>query len=141
MRISGIEQLDVLRESFKAINQSIGFKIKVCGGSGCRALGSQKVYDAFIAESKKESLNIKLSFDKCEGKSDEVHLFNTGCQGLCQAGPLVTVELSGFHPSEDTPQTDIVGWKLSKTDTFNSAAFQNIVYTGVKPKDVATIEE
>ena len=54
-------------------------QVIVCGGTGCTALGSQSVYDAFESEIKKQGL---------EGK---VLLKHTGCHGFCEKGPVVVI--------------------------------------------------
>jgi NADH:ubiquinone oxidoreductase subunit F (NADH-binding)/(2Fe-2S) ferredoxin len=53
--------------------------IRVCDGTGCRALGSQKV----LAELKKELKETKLEMS--------VDLIGTGCPGFCECGPLITI--------------------------------------------------
>lgn len=57
--------------------------ISVCGGTGCLALGSEAVVEAF-RDGLKEA-----------GVTAEVALRKTGCHGFCERGPLVVV-----HPQE-----------------------------------------
>ena len=74
-------------------------QILVCSGPGCLARGSRTIAEAFRKE---------LAAKKLDSKA--VHkLTETGCHGLCQRGPLVTI----------LPQ--------------------NIFYVQVKPKDVSEI--
>ncbi|MCK5564202.1 MAG: NADH-quinone oxidoreductase subunit NuoF [Planctomycetes bacterium] len=54
-------------------------QIIVCGGTGCVALGSESVYDAFESEIKKQGLE------------KEVLLKGTGCHGFCEKGPVVVI--------------------------------------------------
>jgi NADH-quinone oxidoreductase subunit F len=58
----------------------------VCGGPGCLASGSLKVYEALLKERDKlkEDLKIKLKTEI------------TGCLGLCERGPLVEVSPEGY---------------------------------------------
>ncbi|GBE30002.1 NADP-reducing hydrogenase subunit HndC [bacterium BMS3Bbin04] len=83
-------------------------EIRVCAGPGCIALGAKDIHKELckqLDDHKKEleaaglELNVTLS-EKC-----------TGCHGMCEAGPIVTIEPEG---------------------TF---------YTGVKPRDTKKIVE
>ncbi len=81
-------------------------EIRVCAGPGCLALGARKIYQEFEEQLeanksalKKKGLDIKATLSaKC-----------TGCHGMCEAGPVVTMEPS------------------------------SLFYTHVKPKDVEEI--
>jgi NADH-quinone oxidoreductase subunit F len=53
--------------------------VTICGGTGCRAWGSEEVRLAFINEIKKQGL---------EGKTD---VMRTGCHGFCERGPVVVI--------------------------------------------------
>jgi NADH:ubiquinone oxidoreductase subunit F (NADH-binding)/Fe-S-cluster-containing hydrogenase component 2/(2Fe-2S) ferredoxin len=57
-------------------------RVKVCGGTGCRANNSLKI----VEELKKEF----------QRSGTEVELITTGCQGLCQKGPVMIVEPQGY---------------------------------------------
>ena len=63
-------------------------RILVCSGTGCVASGSQKIYDEMVKLC--EGLdNVEVSMQK-----DVPHIgtVKTGCQGLCELGPLVRIE-------------------------------------------------
>lgn len=70
--------------------------VSVCSGTGCTALGSQKVIDAFKAEMKKRNMEDKLDIKP------------TGCRGFCQNGPVVVIlpEAINYHlvKPEDVPE-------------------------------------
>jgi NADH-quinone oxidoreductase subunit F len=53
--------------------------LRVCDGTGCRALGSQKV----LASLKEEIKKVKTD--------TPIEVIGTGCPGFCECGPLVTV--------------------------------------------------
>lgn len=57
-------------------------RVRVCCGTACLASGSKKIVDAFEEESAKNGV--------------EVEIVKTGCQGLCQKGPVMNVEPHGF---------------------------------------------
>jgi NADH-quinone oxidoreductase subunit F len=75
--------------------------ITVCGGTGCRVYGSDKVWNAFRDEIAKQKVNATLDFD----------VKVTGCHGFCEKGPLVVIRPQGIFYTrvmvEDVPE--IVG--------------------------------
>ncbi len=58
--------------------------IAVCVGTGCRANGAMKVYEALQAEA------------EARGVSRKVEARATGCQGFCQGGPLLLLVPEGI---------------------------------------------
>ena len=69
-------------------------RIIVCGGTGCVANGSLKVYKAFQREMMAVGLNVVVELkDPPEGST---YLSKSGCQGFCQMGPLVTIVPDGI---------------------------------------------
>jgi len=57
-------------------------RIRVCTGTACAASGSDKVIAAIEKAAADKGLDLEV--------------VKTGCQGLCQKGPLMKVEPSGF---------------------------------------------
>jgi len=57
--------------------------ILVCGGTGCRASGSETVHQAVVKEI------------AAKGLSDEVAIVETGCNGFCAAGPIMVIYPEG----------------------------------------------
>jgi len=55
-------------------------RIRVCDGTGCRALGSRKVL-ARLQETLREA-----------GLADKVEVVPTGCRGFCELGPRLTID-------------------------------------------------
>lgn len=53
--------------------------LRVCDGTGCRVLGSQKVLESLRSELK----NVKMD--------TPVEVIGTGCPGFCECGPLITI--------------------------------------------------
>lgn len=53
--------------------------LRVCDGTGCRALGSQKVLASFREEIQKAKLETPIE------------VIGTGCPGFCECGPLLTI--------------------------------------------------
>ena len=69
-------------------------RIIVCGGTGCVANGSLKVYKAFQKEL--AALGIKVVVELKDGSEGATYLSKSGCQGFCQMGPLVTILPDGI---------------------------------------------
>ncbi|MEA1978818.1 MAG: NuoF family protein, partial [Chloroflexota bacterium] len=53
--------------------------LRVCDGTGCRALGSQKVL-----------MDLREELDKAQLDA-EIEVVGTGCPGFCEYGPLITI--------------------------------------------------
>ena len=60
--------------------------ITICGGTGCRVLGSEKLSEAFREEFNRHNILATLDFD----------IKITGCHGFCEQGPLVVIRPSGI---------------------------------------------
>ena len=77
----------------------LGFRVFVCSGTGCIASGARAVYDAFLRLSGAAPTidAVTLVDDGCSDGSCEKDgsagvISQTGCHGLCQKGPLVTIQ-------------------------------------------------
>ena len=80
------QELDTWRESLAAkIDPDLPI-ITVCGGTGCRVYGSDKVWTAFQDELTNQKANAKLKYD----------VKVTGCHGFCEKGPLVVIHPQGI---------------------------------------------
>ncbi|MCE5198747.1 NADH-quinone oxidoreductase subunit NuoF [bacterium] len=64
-------------------------RITLCCGNGCVASGAREVFAALSAELDKQGVPLKV--DLLEEKEDGVHMSASGCQGLCQYGPILRV--------------------------------------------------
>jgi NADH:ubiquinone oxidoreductase subunit F (NADH-binding)/Fe-S-cluster-containing hydrogenase component 2/(2Fe-2S) ferredoxin len=64
--------------------------IKVCCGTGCRANNSLKVAEALRKE--------------VESSGTDMEIITTGCQGLCQKGPLMIIEPEGYFYQRVQPE-------------------------------------
>ncbi len=97
---------------YKPLDEPCAGKIVICTGTGCVASGSLKVLQAFTEEIRKAGFDVAQTLPEAKESTrpdSTVRLSKSGCQGFCQMGPLVTV----------LPE--------------------NILYTKVKPEDVAEI--
>ena len=79
-RLSSSADLEVLRQQLVATTDPNRRRLRVCDGTGCRALGSRQVM-----------ANLRDELERL-GLSSEVEVVATGCPGFCEQGPLVTLD-------------------------------------------------
>jgi len=80
-RVKSIRDLEALRMHLKLSGDG-GKKVMVCCGTACSAQGSKRIVQAF-----ERSL---------VEKGVEAEIVKTGCQGLCQKGPVMKVQPKGY---------------------------------------------
>jgi len=91
--LGSVEELEEARSAIRTGSGSRRRSITVCSGTGCQALGADRVLEAFRDELEKRNL------------SDEVNLKPTGCHGFCERGPIVVVEPGGvLYPGVEARQ-------------------------------------
>ena len=78
-RLQSVKDLKELRESIVRQRDPNKTCVTICGGTGCRAWGSEEVRLALKEEIRKQGL---------EGLADVVR---TGCHGFCERGPVVVI--------------------------------------------------
>jgi NADH-quinone oxidoreductase subunit F/NADP-reducing hydrogenase subunit HndC len=78
-RLNSIKDLRALRDGLKREQEAKIPTIVVCGGTGCETFGGHALFEAFQDLLEKRGLQKKVRLKK------------TGCQGLCERGPLVTL--------------------------------------------------
>lgn len=89
--------------------KNITKRIIICAGTGCVANGALNVYQELLKKIKENGLNITVTLKEEDNQKNVILLSESGCQGFCQMGPLVTIEP------------------------------ENILYVKVKPSDVDEI--
>jgi NADH-quinone oxidoreductase subunit F len=77
-RLTGVEDLERLREGLKSKRDAKQAIISICAGTGCRAHGSMDLFEEFRRQLTERGLT-------------EVDVRATGCHGFCERGPLVVV--------------------------------------------------
>ena len=88
-----IENREDLLKSREAAEQEIASydcRILVCSGTGCIATGSQKIYEEFLKITK-DTPGVTLEFAPHDEKK-HMGVKKTGCQGVCELGPLVRIQ-------------------------------------------------
>lgn len=68
-------------------------RIVICAGTGCVANGSLEVFAALEKKIKEEGLDVlvRLHYEDDNQPNDFLRISKSGCQGFCQAGPLLSV--------------------------------------------------
>ncbi len=103
------QELKNIKESVIAAAATEKTRLMLCCGNGCIAAGAKLAYEALEAELKAQ--NVTMKADLIEVSEGGVRLAASGCQGLCQHGPLLRI----------TPL--------------------NVLYTNVRAEDAAEIVE
>lgn len=100
MSITCREDLLMKREEAQSEIKSYTCRILVCSGTGCMASGAQKIYDQM------KLLCEGLDGVQIEMQKDIPHLgvVKTGCQGLCELGPLMRIEPYNYQYVKVQPE-------------------------------------
>ena len=93
--INSKEELLQAAEAAKQVISSYDCRILVCSGTGCIATGSQKIYEEFMKIAGDEP-GIRIDFAPHDDDGKHVGVKKTGCQGVCELGPLVRIQ-KGDH--------------------------------------------
>ncbi|HON93062.1 MAG TPA: NADH-ubiquinone oxidoreductase-F iron-sulfur binding region domain-containing protein [Sedimentisphaerales bacterium] len=83
--------LEAVGRQYQQARAAIARRVIICAGTGCVANGSLKVFAALKNEIENRGMDVIVEMGHDHHKSD-VFLSKSGCQGFCQAGPLVTIE-------------------------------------------------
>ena len=79
-----LKKQEEIRENIK----SYTCRVLICSGTGCMASGAQKIYDEMVKLCEDiEGVQIEMQKDV-----PHVGVVRTGCQGLCELGPLMRIE-------------------------------------------------
>lgn len=88
--INNREELLNSAEAAKKELASYQCRILVCAGTGCIATGSQKIYEEFMKIAGDDP-DVSITFAPHDEKA-HVGVKKTGCQGVCELGPLVRIQ-------------------------------------------------
>ncbi|MDY3918906.1 MAG: NADH-quinone oxidoreductase subunit NuoF [Candidatus Limivivens sp.] len=75
-------------------------RVLVCAGTGCIATGSQKIFSQ-MQELCRDLENVSVEFQK---DVPHIGVVKTGCQGICELGPLVRIEPQHFQYVKVQPE-------------------------------------
>ena len=118
-RINTPSDLEARRKAIVASRDPNRACVTICGGTGCRVYGSEKVIDILQAEISKNGI--------------EADVRMTGCHGFCEQGPVVVIQPQGiFYKSvklEDVP--DIIRKTVARGEVIERLLYTDPV-TGEK---------
>ncbi len=88
--IANRDALDALQSKLQDAQKGIKTRILICGGTGCVANGSLKVFEELkrLVKGKNAYVDVDLLLEGQEG----VAVAHSGCHGFCEMGPLVRIE-------------------------------------------------
>lgn len=117
--------LEDVRKYYLQKTQNFKQRVIICSGTGCIANGAVEVYNSLLKAMDAQGLNASVSIDDNTDENVEIQLSKSGCQGFCQAGPLVSVEPYGYLYVHVKPEdaTDIVEQTL-----VNGQAVERLLY-------------
>lgn len=95
MKIRTRQELNQKYKEYKRSLNSQRKQILVCGGTGCVAGGSLKIYAKLQELMVQKGLNCIVSLEK-EPHADSIGLKKSGCHGFCEQGPLIRIEPMGW---------------------------------------------
>ena len=91
MKLENRTQLTLLREQCQEKRNKETCKILVCGGTGCLAGGSDKIFDRFSElTAGMDHVEVRIGAEIAHG--EHVGAKKSGCHGFCEMGPLVRIE-------------------------------------------------
>ncbi len=88
--------LNKIANLYKDKASSVKKRVIICAGTGCVANGALDIYQQLVEEIKKRDLKVLVELDKHDCSPTDIFVSKSGCQGFCQAGPLVTIEPQGY---------------------------------------------
>ena len=127
--------IEQIAKDYNDAYKKITGRVVICGGTGCIAGGSLKVYEAFQKEMEKRHIGFCLQITK---DCHENYLSMSGCRGFCAQGPLVSVGDIFYTKvkAEDVPE--IVEKTLLKGEVIDRLLYHNPA-NNQKAKTVAEI--
>ena len=131
------DDLDRAREEARSAMEGYSCRILVCCGTGCVASGSMKIYEEL------KRLCAELPGVEVEAQKDVPHIgtVKTGCQGLCELGPLVRIEPAHFQYVHVQPEdcAEIVEKTVLKGEPVERLFYRHEEKPCPKPEDIPFI--
>lgn len=117
--------LELTAQNYKKSIEAASRRVIICAGTGCMANGALKVYNAFVNHIKNAGLDVITELK--EEKNEGIFVSESGCQGFCQMGPLVTIEPEGLLYVKVKPEDvkDIVNHTIRDNKVIGRLLFEN----------------
>src|SRR3989304_813092 len=124
-KIRTVSDLEGWKEDIIKRQKQYETVVSVCGGTGCHAYGCKKVKDHFAKAIKKNG-------------DHKIRLRFTGCRGLCERGPIVTIQPQGiFYQRVQEKDVPLI---LSETIK-KGKILENLLYDDSGTKQKVTSEK
>ena len=127
--------IEQIAKDYNEAYKKITGRVVICGGTGCIAGGSLKVYEAFQKEMEKHHIGFCLQITK---DGHENYLSMSGCRGFCAQGPLVSVGDVFYTKVKPEDVPEIVERTLLKGEVIDRLLYHNPA-NDQKAKTVAEI--
>ncbi len=124
-KLNSVNELKELREKLKKETfQPDALRARVCCGTACTATGAYKVIDSF----EKEAANSGV----------DVEIVKTGCQGICQKGPVLKVEPINIFYQRTKPEnvSSIMSYSMLGNMPFRQGLYRDNYLTEPIPEMV-----
>lgn len=129
------KNIEQIAEEYNSAYKKITGRVVICGGTGCIAGGSKKVYQAFQEEMERRKIGFCLQITK---DCHENYLSFSGCRGFCAQGPLVSVGDIFYTKVKPADVPEIVEKTLLKGEVIDRLLYHNPA-NNQKAKTVADI--
>ncbi|MFQ5957245.1 MAG: NAD(P)H-dependent oxidoreductase subunit E, partial [Candidatus Brocadiales bacterium] len=126
-RLTSLEAIQTLRERLKKEEEADKRpSVAVCGGTGCETFGGRELFDTFEDVVEKRQLQ------------DKVRVKKTGCQGLCERGPLVNIFPKNIF-YQKVKEKDAS--KILEETVLNGGIIQNLLYVDPNKNEKITYQQ
>ena len=108
-------------------------RVLVCSGTGCIASGAQKIYDEMATLCERiDGVTVEMQKDV-----PHVGVVKTGCQGLCELGPLMRIEPYDYQYVHVQPEDckEIVEKTILEGKPVERLFYNCLLYTSPSPRD------
>ncbi|NTU42076.1 MAG: NADH-quinone oxidoreductase subunit F, partial [Nitrospirales bacterium] len=122
-RLNSIEDLKGLRERLQSeLFLPTQARARVCCGTACTASGSHKVIAAMEDEAQKKGVDLEV--------------VKTGCQGMCQKGPVMQIDPQGLFYQRVKPEqtAGLVSYTFQGGVPFRQALYRKDIFTEPVPE-------
>ena len=116
------KNIEKIAKDYNDAYKKITGLVVICGGTGCIAGGSLKVYEAFQQEMEKRKIGFCLQITK---DCHENYLSLSGCRGFCAMGPLVSVGDIFYTKVKPEDVPEIVEKTLLKGEVIDRLLYHN----------------
>ena len=116
------KNIEQIAKDYNEAYKKITGRVVICGGTGCIAGGSMKVYEAFQQEMEKRKIGFCLQITK---DCHENYLSLSGCRGFCAQGPLVSVGDIFYTKVKPEDVAEIVEKTLLKGEIIDRLLYHN----------------